>query len=132
MRARDLLGARLVDHVVVAGAQHTVEQEADLVLAEVALPLGRLHVHAGRVHLVADLAQHRLDLAAAEDGVVDVVEVGGREVAVAGEPGLLVRVLEDDELELGADEGSVARVAQPVELLASLDDRPASAEMMLR
>ena len=44
----DLLGGGLVDGVVVGGGQHLVVEEADLVLAEVALALGRLDVHARR------------------------------------------------------------------------------------
>ena len=61
VRGRDLLGRRLVDRVVVAGADDLVVAEGDLVLAEVALPLGALDGHARGVHLVADVAQQRLD-----------------------------------------------------------------------
>ena len=42
----DLLGAGLVDHVVVGGGQRLVVVEVDLVLAEVALALRVLHSHA--------------------------------------------------------------------------------------
>jgi hypothetical protein len=38
----DLLGAVLVDRVLVGGSHHFVVLEGDLVLAEVALALGRL------------------------------------------------------------------------------------------
>ena len=76
-----------------------------LVLAEVALTLGALRHEAGPGHLVADAAQQRLDPGRAEQRVVDVVEVGRLQVAEPLLPGLLVGVLEDDELELGAGEG---------------------------
>ena len=80
----DLLGAVLVDDVVVAGAERLGVAERDLVLAEVALALGRLDVQPGAGHLVADPAQQRLDPRGAQHRVVDVVLVGRGEVAVAG------------------------------------------------
>ena len=101
----DLLGAVLVDRVLVGGSHHLVVLEGDLVLAEVALALGRLDDQPGAEHAVADVAQQRLDPAGAEQRVVHVVLVRRGEVAVAGGPGLLVGVVEDDELELGAGEG---------------------------
>ena len=76
---RDLLGRVAVDDVVVARAHRRVEEEADLVLAVVALALGALDDGAGGIHLVADLAQERLDAVAAEDRVVDVVAVRRRQ-----------------------------------------------------
>ena len=81
---------RLVDGVVVARCEHLVVPEGDLVLAEVALALGRLDVQPGAAMLVADPAQQRLDPAGAEQRVVDVVQVRRRQVAVAPLPGLLV------------------------------------------
>ena len=78
-------------------------------LAEVALALRVLDRHPGGRHLVADPADQRLDPRRAEQRVVDVVEVGRLEVAIGLLPGLLVGVLEDDELELGA---GVARPAR--------------------
>lgn len=114
----DLLGAGLVDHVLVAGDQGLVVAEGDLVLAGVALALGGLDGEAGAGHLVADAAQQGLDAAGAEHRVVDVVLVGRGEAAVAGVPGLLVGVLEDDELQLRADLGGVAEGGEPVELPA--------------
>ena len=79
----DLLGGGLVDRVVVGGGQRVGVQEADLVLAEVALALGALDVQPGGVHVVADVAQQRLDPGGAEDRVVDVVLVDRRQVALA-------------------------------------------------
>ena len=98
----DLLGPVLVDHVVVGGLQRGAVVEVDLVLAEVALALRVLDRHPGGRHRVADPADQRLDPRRAEHRVVDVVEVGRLEVAVALVPGVLVGVPEDDELELGA------------------------------
>ncbi|CAM5665109.1 hypothetical protein SANTM175S_06326 [Streptomyces antimycoticus] len=115
---RDLLGAGLVDDVLVAGGQGVVVAEGDLVLAEVALPLGRLDGHPGGTHLIADAAQQGLDPAGAEDGVVDVVLVGGGHPAVAGVPRLLIAVPEDHELQLGAGVRGPAALGEPVELTA--------------
>ena len=98
----DLLGAVLVDRVVVGGAQRVRVAEVDLVLAEVALALGVLDRQPGAGHRVADPADQRLDPRGAEQRVVDVVEVGRLEVAVALAPRLLVAVAEHEELELGA------------------------------
>ena len=98
----DLLGDGLVDRVVVAGRQRVGVEEADLVLAEVALALGALDVEPGVVHDVADRAQQRLGPGGAEDRVVDVVLVDRRQVAVRRVGGRLVGRVERDELELGA------------------------------
>ena len=100
----DFLGGVLVDGVVVGGGQHLVEPEGDLVLTEVALALRRFHGQPGRVHGVADVAQQRLDPGGAQDRVVDVVLIRRGQALVAGVPGLLVGVVEDDELQLGAGE----------------------------
>ena len=79
----DLLGAGLVDRVLVGGRAAPAVGEVDLVLAEVALALGVLHPQARAGHRVADAADQRLDPRGAEHRVVDVVEVGRVEVAVA-------------------------------------------------
>ena len=118
----DLLGAVLVDGVVVGGSHHLVVLEGDLVLAEVALALGRLDHESRAEHAVADVAQERLDPAGAEQGVVDVVLVGRREAAIGARPGLLVGVVEDDELELGAGKGGQALLGGPLGL--RLEDLP--------
>ena len=108
---RDLLGAGLVDDMLVRGGQRVVVPERDLVLAEVALALGRLDRQSGAGHAVADVAQQRLDPAGAEHRVVHVVPVGGHQPSVTGVPGLLVRVLEHDEFEFGSGHGGPAEVA---------------------
>ena len=82
-------------------------------LAEVALALGRLDHEPGAVHVVADGAQQRLDPAGAEQRVVDVVLVRRSQVAVAGVPRLLVGVVEDDELQLGAGQRDQPRRRRP-------------------
>ena len=114
----DLLGARLVDRVLVGDPQRRPVVEVDLVLAVVALALGALHRQARRAHLVADLAQQRLHARPAEHRVVVVVEVGRLEAAVALLGRLLVGVLEDDELELGAGEGLQPALGQALQLRA--------------
>lgn len=114
----DLLGARLVDGVPVAGDEGLVVLEGDLVLAGVALALGGLDGESGGGHLVADAAQEGFDATGTEDGVVDVVLVGGGEAAVVRVPGLLVAVVEDDELELGADVGGEAVLGEALQLAA--------------
>lgn len=114
----DLLGAGLVDRVLVAGDQGLVVAEGDLVLAGVALALGGLDGEAGAGHLVADAAQQWLDPAGAEHRVVDVVLVDRGESAVVRVPGGLVAVLEDDELQLGADLGGETVPGQALQLAA--------------
>ncbi len=121
VQRRDLLGRGLVDRVVVGRHQRLVVEEADLVLAEVALALRALDDHAGGVHRVADVAQQRLHPRRTQDGVVDVVLVARGEAAVAGVPGALVGVVEHDELELGAGQRDVPEVGGAGELL--LEDR---------
>ncbi len=112
----DLLGAVLVDRVLVGGLQHRPVGEVDLVLAEVALALGRLDAQAGAGHAVADPADQRLHARRAEHRVVDVVEVRGMQVAVAEPCRLVVGVAEDDELQLGRPDGVEAALGEPVEL----------------
>ncbi len=114
----DLLGAVLVDDVVVAGRQRIGVLEGDLVLARVALALGRFDLQSGAVHAEPDLAQDRLDPAGAEDRVVDVVLVGRGEVGVALRPRRLEALVEEDELELGADHRDPAALGEAVELRA--------------
>ena len=75
----------------------------------------------GGVHVVADVAQQRLDPGGAEDRVVDVVLVGRRQVAVVAVARLLVGVVEDDELQLGAGQRDQPVLGGPVEL--ALQDR---------
>ena len=112
----DLLGSGLVDRVTVARGQRLVVLEGDFVLAQVALPLGALHLQSGTGHGQPDAAQQRLDPGATEDGVVDVVEVCWREIAIARLPRLLVTVEEDDELQLGADECRHAGIGKAIDL----------------
>ena len=117
----DLLRTALVDRVLVGGLEHLGVAERDLLLAEVAFALDALAVHARAVHAAPDVAQQRLEPARGEQVVVDVV-VGRRlEVAVALRPGVPVRVVEDDELELGARVGGEPALGEPVALV--LEDR---------
>ncbi len=104
-RRGDHLGAGLVYRVVVGGGQHVVEEEADLVLAEIALTLGRLDHHARGIHVAADPLQQRLDPARTHDRVVNVVLVGRGQVLVVAVGGFLIAVSEDHELQLGPGHG---------------------------
>ena len=114
---RDLLGAVAVHGVAVGHRQRLVVAEVDLVLADdVALALGVLDVQPGAVHLQPQPAQQRLDVGGAEDGVVDVVAVGRPQPAVALGARALVRLLEEDELELGGRARGPAALGEPVEL----------------
>jgi hypothetical protein len=88
------------------------------VLAEVALALRALRHEARAGHLVADAAQQRLDPRGAEQRVVDVVEVGGLEVAVVLPLGVLVGRAVEDELELGAGVRGQAVTGEPLQLPA--------------
>ena len=112
----DLLGAVLIDRVVVAGDQGVVVTEGDLLLAGIALALDAFAIHAGAVHAQADIAEQRLQSRRGTDGVVDVVVAGFAQSVVAGRPCLAVGVLEHHELQLGADEGGQAALGQSVEL----------------
>ena len=117
MLVGDLLGAVLVDGVVVAGDAGVVVAECDLLLTEVALALDALAVHPGAGHAQPDVAQQRLHPRRREHRVVDVV-VGRRcQPAVAGRPGITVGVVEDHELQFGADVGHQPLVGQPGDLL---------------
>ena len=115
---RDLLGAELVDRVVVACADRGPVTEVDLVLAEVALALRALHVHARAFHRHPDAPDQRLDARGVEQRVVDAVGRGFDQVSIAGFPSLAIGALEDHELELGADQRVQAALAQALELSA--------------
>ncbi len=119
---RDLLGTCLVNRMVVAGGQRVGVAERDLVLAQVALALGRLDVHARAGHAQPDAAHQRLHPAGAEDGVVHVVQVHRGEVAVGHGLRVLVGVAVHAELQLGAGERGPATGRQPVGL--RLEDLP--------
>ncbi len=119
---RDLLGTILVDDVVVARRHCVAVLERDLVLAEVALPLGRLDLHPGVPHAEPDRPKHRFDAARAEDGVVDVVLVGRYEIVVVLVGRRLVSFVEQDELEFRADVGGPAKGGESFDL--ALQDLP--------
>src|SRR5262249_31785621 len=60
VRVRDLLGAVLVDDVIVGHAQRIGVPEVDLVLARPGLPLRALDGDPGALHAVANLADEAL------------------------------------------------------------------------
>ena len=113
----DLLGAVLVDGVVVAGDPRVVVAERDLLLPEVALALDALAVHARAVHAQPDIAQQRLHPGRRVHRVVDVVVGGRRQPAVAGRPRLAKAGVEHHELQLGTDVGHQALLGEPVDLV---------------
>ena len=100
---RDLLGGVLVDGVAVGHLRGGGVEQVDLVLALAGLALGELHRHARALQAVADVADDVLVPGGLEDVVVlDHVAVRHQPVvALLGR--LRVRVLEQEELELGAD-----------------------------
>src|ERR1700674_56478 len=114
----DLLGAELVDAVVVAHADRRAVAEVDLVLSQVALALRALDVHPGALHRVADPLDERLDVGGVEQRVVDAVGRRLRQVAISRLPRLPVGGTKDHELELRAHlRGQPARV-EALELAA--------------
>ena len=122
LRVGDLLGPGLVDRMVVARRHGLGVPEGDLVLAQVALALGRLDLEARPGHAVAEPAEQRLDPGGPQDGVIDVVGVGRGEVAVPGGLRGGVGVVVHHELQLGAGHGLQAALGQPVGL--GLQDLP--------
>jgi hypothetical protein len=114
----DFLRAVLVNAVVVGARECLRVLERDLVLTEIAFALGAFRSEAGASHVVADPAQQWLDPGRTQQRVVDVVEVGRIECAVAAAPGVLVAVAVDDELEFGAGERGKAVFGQPSQLAA--------------
>ena len=99
---RDLLGAVLVDDVVVRHRQRVGEAEVDLLLARPRLALRRLDAHAGGLHPVPDLAQERLVVGRGEDVVIEDVRHRRRQARVLLLVRLLERLAEEIELELAA------------------------------
>ncbi len=82
VQERDLLGAVLVDRVVVGHRQRVREAEVDLLLAGPGLALRGLHPHPGCVHAVADRAEQRLVVGRGEDVVVEDVRHRRRQARV--------------------------------------------------
>jgi hypothetical protein len=118
----DLLGAVLVNGVVVAGDPRVVVAERDLLLAEIAFTLDALAIHAGAVHTEPDVAQQRLHPGRSVHRVVDVVVGGRRQAAVAGGPRFAKAGVENHELQLGADVGHQSALGESVDL--AVQDAP--------
>src|SRR5204862_1123073 len=106
---RDLLRAVLVDDVVVGARDRLAVAEVDLLLARAPLALARLDDDPGTEHAVANVAMDELLLGGLEDVVVLGVRADRLEAAVALLPRPIVRVAEEDELELRRDEHAEAR-----------------------
>ena len=115
---RDLLGAVLVDDVVVGHRQRVVVAEVDLLLPGPRLALRGLDADAGAVHPVPDLAEQRLVVGRREDVVVEDVRHRRRQAAVALCVRLLVRLAQQVELELRADHHLEAERPRALDLRA--------------
>ena len=113
---RQLLGAVLVDDVVVGHRQRVGVAEVDLVLSRPRLALRGLDLHPGRLHPVPDLAEEALVVGRREDVVVEDVRHRRRQVLVPLQVSFLVRLLEQEELELRADHRREAERLRPLDL----------------
>ena len=116
VQVRDLLGAVLVDHVVVGHPQRVGVAEVDLLLPRPRLALRALDRDARRLHPVADLADQALVVGRREDRVVEDVGHRRRQVAVVLGVRLGVALLQQVELELGADHRLEPRRPRPRDL----------------
>ena len=110
---RDLLGAVLVDDVVVRHRQRVGEAEVDLLLPRPRLSLRGLDAHPGGVHPVPDLAQERLVVGRRKDVVVEDVRHRRRQARVVLGVRLLEGLAEEIELELAAHHGRQAERVPP-------------------
>ena len=101
----DLLRPVLEQHVPVGGLEGAGVGQVQLRLPPPPLPLGALHRHAGRLHLVAQAAQQRLLPRALQQVVV--LEVGARRAEGAEAPSGRVGVggVEEVALQLGGQHG---------------------------
>ncbi len=113
---RDLLGAVLVDRVIVGRRERVGVAKVDLLLAGPRLALRALDGDARVVHVVSDLAQERLVEGRGEDVVVEDVGDGRRQVLVVLLVRLGVGLLEEVELELGAELRREAELRGPLHL----------------
>ena len=116
LQERDLLGAVLVDDVVVGHRQRVGEAEVDLLLARPRLALRRLDAHPGGLHPVPDLAQEGLVVGRREDVVVEDVRHRRRQPGVLLGVRLLERLAEEIELELAAHHRRQAECRRPLHL----------------
>jgi hypothetical protein len=113
---RDLFGPVLVDDVVVGHRERVRVAEVDLLLAGPGFALGGLHADPRRLHPVADLPHEGLVVGRGEDVVVEDVGDGGRQVQVVLRVRLRVGLLQEVELELGAEHRHVAELACALDL----------------
>ena len=118
---RHLFDAVLVDDVVVGHRQRVRKTEVDLLLSGPRLALGALDLDARGLHALADRADERFVVGGGQDVVVEDVGHRGRQVPVVLGVGLGVRLLEQEEFELGAEhrlipEGSGALDLRPEHL----------------
>ena len=112
----DLLDGVLEHEVDVGHLDRRLVREVQLVLAAACLTLAELDRHAGPGETTPDRAEHVLLLGRLQDVVVLDVRRVGREVAVAELVGLVERLLEEKELDLGSDHRDVPECCRLVDL----------------
>src|SRR6266542_2756142 len=119
---RDLLGAVLVDDVPVRHLERVGVLQVDLVLAPARLALRELDRDRGGVHRVADGTDQVLVPSRLQQVIVLDDRGVGLEIRVSLDCGFLVRVAEQEELELRTDLDRVSRGRRPLDL--PLQDPP--------
>ena len=115
----DLLGAVLVDGVVVGHGQRVGVPEVELVLAGSGLPLGELDRQTRGDHPVAQGPDQRLVLGGLQHVVVEVVPAARplSEVAVVVAGELVVAGVVGEQLELGTDHDHQIALGGPLDLV---------------
>src|SRR5215468_5100894 len=112
----DLLHSMLVEHVSVRHLEGGRVAKVDLLLASAPLPLGELHGHPRRLHVVADGPHERLLAGGLQDVIVLQVARDGGELQIALGPRLVEGLAEEIELELGGRLHLPAALARALEL----------------
>ena len=113
---RHLLDPVLVDDVVVGHRDRIAVAEVEFLLTRPGLALGGLDTHAGCLHVVAYRADERLVIAGGEDVVVEDVRHRRRQIPVVLGMRLCVGLLDEEELQLGAEHRLVAKGSCPLHL----------------
>lgn len=102
---RNFLAAVFDDRVPVGHGHGLGVADIDLFLARGRLALGILDRDAGALKTVADRTHHVLFLGRLEDVVILVVAACELQIAVSGEPRIVVGLIEEEEFEFACHEG---------------------------